>query len=159
MISDTSPVPRWMPSLGNRKLAISAQAMPTTISPMMPNPVPRTIFPASQPATRPTNRITRRLSLDRRMEPPVLSAPLLPAPGANYPFLADVTTLICCNTRRLQSASPRQDKADQLADVSRFARMHLSTRAGAICTLGGIRSTQRASAKLQRGANEQLVGA
>ena len=43
---------------------MNAPAMPTRISPMMPKPAPRTIFPASQPATRPTNRITIRPSLD-----------------------------------------------------------------------------------------------
>ena len=37
-----------------------AGAMPITISPMMPNPLPRTTLPASQPATRPTNRMTMR---------------------------------------------------------------------------------------------------
>src|SRR3954454_4974138 len=69
MIFDTRPLPRWTPSFGNRKLATSAPAIPTRMSPMMPKPVPRTIFPASHPATSPTNKITRMLSLDIRMRP------------------------------------------------------------------------------------------
>src|SRR6516165_5677204 len=87
MISDSSPVPRWMPSLGKMKLAISAPAMPTRISPMMPKPVPRTIFPASQPATRPTNKITRMLSLDRRMESPCSFSATPPGARRNLSIL------------------------------------------------------------------------
>src|SRR5258708_4785914 len=45
------------------------------------------------------------------------------------------------------------------ATSARSARMHLAIRSGPTCTLGGRRSTQRASAKEQRGANEQLPGA
>src|SRR5436190_10877208 len=73
MISETSPVPMRMPSFGNRKLATSAPAMPNRMSPMMPNPVPRTILPASQPATRPTNRMTRMPSLEICMKSPLFS--------------------------------------------------------------------------------------
>src|SRR5438445_1738411 len=80
-----------MPSFGNRKLAISAPAMPTRMSPMMPKPVPRTILPASQPATRPTNRMTRMPSLDMRMRRPPVAARFTRRSGT-YPQSSGKTT-------------------------------------------------------------------
>src|SRR5579862_7134014 len=41
-----------------------APMMPTTMSPMIPNPAPRVMWPASQPAMRPTIRMTSRLALE-----------------------------------------------------------------------------------------------
>ena len=45
------------------------------------------------------------------------------------------------------------------ATSARSARMHLASRSGPIGTFGGSCSMQRASAKPQRGAKEQLAGA
>lgn len=39
------------------------------------------------------------------------------------------------------------------------ARMHLAILSGGTCTLGGKLSIQRGCANVQRGANEQLLGA
>jgi hypothetical protein len=40
---------------------MNAPTMPTSRSPMIPKPVPRTILPASHPATMPTSKMTSRL--------------------------------------------------------------------------------------------------
>src|SRR5205085_3390015 len=104
MISDTRPLPMTMPSLGNRKLATKAPAMPTRISPMMPKPVPRTILPASQPATRPTNRMTMMPSLDIRMTGP---PGLLPHVSRALRNLAAITGQDDSNLRNFKRGQAR----------------------------------------------------
>ncbi len=64
MIAAAIPTPRWMFNLGSSQPPMKAPAIPTMMSPMMPRPVPRTIWLASQPATRPTTRMMMRLSPD-----------------------------------------------------------------------------------------------
>ena len=56
MIAATMPTPRWMPSCGISHSPMKAPMIPMTRSPMIPNPVPRTIWPANHPATRPTTK-------------------------------------------------------------------------------------------------------
>jgi hypothetical protein len=57
---------------GSNQLPIKAPSNPTTRSPMSPNPVPWTSWPASQPATRPTNKTTNKLSLDMFISLPLV---------------------------------------------------------------------------------------
>src|SRR5438067_10559076 len=63
-IALSTPVPRWTPSRGNTQLPMKAPTIPTRRSPIIPNPVPRTILPANHPATMPTSNMTRRLSFE-----------------------------------------------------------------------------------------------
>src|SRR5262249_49832965 len=70
MIAETMPEPIRMPSCGINQLPIRAPTMPMAMSPIMPNPPPATILPASQPATSPTKRMTRRLCPEITIAPP-----------------------------------------------------------------------------------------
>ncbi len=63
-IAEIMPEPRWRPSCGRSQSPMKAPTIPMRRSPMIPNPVPCTICPASHPATRPTNNMIRRLSPD-----------------------------------------------------------------------------------------------
>ncbi len=63
-IAATKPTPRWIPSRGSTQLPMKAPMMPTMRSPTSPNPVPRTICPASHPAMSPTSNMISRLSPD-----------------------------------------------------------------------------------------------
>jgi len=63
-IAEIMPEPRWRPSCGRSQSPMKAPTIPMTRSPMIPNPVPCTICPASHPAMRPTNNMIRRLSPD-----------------------------------------------------------------------------------------------
>src|SRR6267142_2333785 len=109
-----------MPSLGNNRLATSAPAIPTRISPMIPKPVPRTICPASQPAIRPTNRITRMLSLDMRIK-------ISPRWLRHFsPLLSNLSTIGCrdhSNLGALQNTREPPTPNETFTRVSRYAGM------------------------------------
>src|ERR1700681_2700531 len=81
---------------------------------MMPKPVPRTIFPASQPATRPTNKMTRRPSFDICIKFPPFVRANPPAPGPNLSIILQRDDSTLSVSRTVEFAAVRNQQQTEL---------------------------------------------